>query len=223
MSENFTTDDFIYQLKNSKDKDERLYAAFKLGRDKYSDVIQPLIDASDDPEFEVRVRVTEALGTREDANAVLPTLMKLIQDANPVVRRTAADSMGNIGDVNAVSSLCDAMNDEDETVRSHAAEALGKIPTDQSAEVLVQAFLHDEDYNVRYFAKQSLGEVGIVAVEAIIDVVNETDDPALLVEICEILGNLADARSKPILQQLEQHENEHVSEMATWALKRIWA
>lgn len=222
MSDDFTTEDFIWQLKNSKDPDERLYAAFKLGRDKQTIVIQPLIEASEDEEFTVRVRVAEALGTREESDPVLQTLFKLLKDDNITVRRTAADSLGNVGDIRAVSALCDALDDEDDTVRSHTAEALGKIADDDSAKALVNAFLHDEDYNVRYFAKQSLGKVGKVAVDALVEVIQEMDDFDLLIEICEILGNLADSRSKPALQALTGHENEQVAEMATWALKRIW-
>jgi len=222
MSDDFTTEDFIWQLKNSKDPDERLYAAFKLGRDKQPIVIQPLIEASGDEEFTVRVRAAEALGTREEADEVLPTLFKLLTDDNAIVRRTAADSLGNVGDANAVHALCDALNDADDTVRSHVAEALGEIASDDSAKALVQAFLHDADYNVRYFAKQSLGKVGSAAVDALVDVIQETSDPDLLIEICEILANLADVRSKPALQALSEHENEQVAEMAVWALKRIW-
>lgn len=222
MSDDFTSEDFIWQLKNSKDPDERLYAAFKLGRDKQSYVITPLVDASDDEEFTVRVRVAEALGTREEVALVLPTLVTLIQDENPIVRRTAANSMGNVGSADAVPYLCTALDDSDETVRSHAAEALGEIHTDESAIALVSAFLHDSDYNVRYFAKQSLGKVGQAGVDAILAIVDETENPDLLIEICEILGNLADSRSKPTLETLADHENQDIAEMASWALKRIW-
>jgi HEAT repeat protein len=221
MSDDFSTEDFIWQLKNSKEPDERLYAAFKLGRDREAIVIEPLIEASDDLDDTVRVRVAEALGTRTEGE-VVPTLIKLIQDDDPIVRRTAADSLGNVADMRGVSPLCMALKDEDDTVRSHAAEALGKIQADDSAESLVDAFLHDEDYNVRYFAKQSLGNVGKAAVTAILDTIEDTDDPVLLVEICEILGNLADARCKPALKSLETHEDDSISEMASWALKRIW-
>lgn len=222
MSDDFTTEDFIHQLQHSQDPDERLYAAFKLGRDKSPIVIQPLLDASDDPEFTVRARIAEALGTRDNAPEILPTLIQLLQDDEVIVRRTAADSLGNIGYAEAVPHLCTALKDQDETVRSHAAEALGAIHTDESATALVDAFLHDADYNVRYFAKQSLGKVGKAAVDPILDVIKETEDIDLLIEICEILGNLADARAKPALQALAQHKNDHVAEMATWALKRIW-
>jgi HEAT repeat protein len=64
--------------------------------------------------------------------------------------------------------------------------------------------------------------VGIAAVDAILAIVDSTDDPALLVEICEILGTLADRRAKPALERLQGHEDEGVAEMAKWALKGIF-
>lgn len=221
MSDDFTTEDFIWQLQNSKDPDERSFAAFKLGRDKQALVVEPLISASDDEEFTVRTRIAEALGTREESDLVLTTLAKLIQDDNAIVRRTAADSMGHIGSADSVPYLCEALQDADETVRSHSAEALGEIHTDESANALVDAFLHDADYNVRYFAKQSLGKVGQVAVDAILEIIDDTEDPDLLIEICEILGNLAHERSKSALEILTQHDDQSVAEMADWAIKRI--
>ncbi|MEO0598691.1 MAG: HEAT repeat domain-containing protein [Chloroflexota bacterium] len=221
MSENFTTDDFIYQLRTSKDRDERLYAAFKIGRDKqHPDVIPTLVAASTDAEYEVRARVAEALGTREDL-AAMPTLLTMLKDAHPVVRRTAADSLGNLGSAEAVPALCDAIKDEDVTVRSHSAEALGLIASDSAAEPLVDAFLHDEDSNVRYFARQSLGQVGHAAVDALMKAMQSTDEAPLLIEICEILGNLADERTRDALTDLTEHTDDDVSEMAQWALKRI--
>lgn len=221
MSENFTTDDFIYQLRTSKDRDERLYAAFKIGRDKqHPHVIPALVAASTDPEYEVRARVAEALGTREDLTA-MPTLLTLLTDENPVVRRTAADSLGNLGSADAVPALCNTIKDDDVTVRSHSAEALGMIASDNAVEPLVDAFLHDDDSNVRYFARQSLGQVGHAAVEALLKALQATDEAPLLIEICEILGNLADERTRDALTDLTAHNDKDVSEMAQWALKRI--
>jgi HEAT repeat protein len=220
MSDDFSTEDFIWQLKNSKDPDERLFAAFKLGRERDSTVIKPLIEASNDPEMDVRVRVAEALGTRTETE-VVPALIKLMQDTAPSVRCTAAISLGHVGDIRAVPSLCTALQDEDDTVRSHAAEALGEFHRDESSHALVAAFIHDPDSNVHYFAKQSLSKVGQTTLEALLDALHHNNDPGLLIDICEILGTLADERSISALQTLLVHEDEAVSEMASWALKRI--
>jgi HEAT repeat protein len=220
MSDDLTTDDYIWLLKNSVDPDERLYSAFKLGRLRDAIVVQPLIDAHSDTEANVRVRVAEALGTRDESE-VIPPLISLLQDTEARVRRQAAMSLGHLGDSRAVEPLAIALKDEEADVRAQAAESLGKILSNDSAPPLVDAFLHDEDANVRYFAKQSLGHVGIAAVDAILAVVDATDDPALLVEICEILGSLADRRAKPTLERLQSHEDEGVAEMAKWALNTI--
>lgn len=221
MSDDLTTEDYIWLLKNSVDPDERLYSAFKLGRLRDAVVLEPLIEAHSDTDASVRVRVAEALGTRDELE-VIPPLISLLQDTETKVRRQAAMSLGHLGDSRAVAPLAIALKDIEPDVRSQAAESLGKILSNDSAPPLVDAFLHDEDANVRYFAKQSLGMVGITAVDAILAVVDSTEDPALLVEICEILGTLADKRAKPSLEALQSHEDEGVAEMAKWALKSIF-
>lgn len=221
MSDDLTTDDYIWLLKNSVDPDERLYSAFKLGRLRDAIVLQPLIDAHSDSDASVRVRVAEALGTRDEPE-VIPPLVSLLQDGEMKVRRQAAMSLGHLGNSSAVEPLALALKDSEPDVRAQAAESLGKILDNASAPPLVEAFLHDEDANVRYFAKQSLGMVGIAAVDAILAIIDSTDDPALLVEICEILGTLADRRAKPALERLQSHDDEGVSEMAKWALKGIF-
>lgn len=220
MNEELSLEELIWQLKNSQDPDERLYAAFKLGRLRDSQVVQPLLAASTDPDASVRVRVAEALGTR-DETTIAPALIQLIQDEHVLVRRTAAISLGRLGDLRGLSYLAAALKDSDETVRSHAAEALGEIHADESASPLVEAFLYDEDANVRYFAKQSLGQVGAAAVEALLAALDKTDDPILLSEICEILGTLGDSRARFALENLQSHQDSGVAEMAMWALKSL--
>lgn len=220
MSE-LTTEDFIWQLKNSKDPDERLYAAFKLGREREKIVVQPLIDAVHDADIAVRARVIEALGTRIEPE-VVPPLIHALKDADVLVRRTAAKSLGYIKDTRAVAPLCDLLNDADETVRSQVAEALGHIPSSAAAEPLVALFLHDKDANVRYFAKQSLSTIGTpTVVEALLDSLKNETDLDAIVDVIEVLGLIGDSRAENALKALAAHEDDGIQKMAEWALKSL--
>src|SRR5215213_7890218 len=104
MSDDLTTEDYIWLLKNSVDPDERLYSAFKLGRLRDAIVLQPLIDAHSDSDTNVRVRVAEALGTRDEIDVLAP-LISLLQDDESKVRRQAAMSLGHLGNSIAVQPL----------------------------------------------------------------------------------------------------------------------
>jgi HEAT repeat protein len=64
------------------------------------------------------------------------------------VRRTAAWSLGNVGDSRAVDALVAALGDADPNVRTAAAWALGNVEPKQAPRQLV-ALLSDKDPRVR--------------------------------------------------------------------------
>lgn len=220
--QDYTLEDFIWQLKNAPKPEERLFAAFKLGRERNILVLQPLIDASTDPDASVRARVAEALGTR-DETSVIPALIHLLtNDEDSVVRRTAAKSLGHIGNNSAAQALVSALSDADETVRAQSAEALGTCSDENSAEPLVQVFLHDADATVRYFARLSLANIGgATVVDSLLNALHHTDDPALLVEIIEILGQTYNRRALEPLKALADHADPDVKAMARWAIQAL--
>jgi HEAT repeat protein len=57
----------------------------------------------------------------------IPSLITTLKDEDKVIRRIAAEILGEIGDKRAVAPLTAALKDEDELVRKNAAEALEKI------------------------------------------------------------------------------------------------
>ena len=90
-------------------------------------------------------------------------------DAEALIRCFAAEALGNIGDIQAVEPLIEALEDEKDTdefravwgmgTRSSAAEALGKIGDARAVEPLIKA-LEDDNWQVRDAAKEALHELG---------------------------------------------------------------
>lgn len=78
---------------------------------------------------------------------------------NSDVRKGAAAGLGELKDETAVSSLIEALKDEDKYVRKNAAEALGKIGDKNAMEPLIEA-LKDEDWFVQEKAVAALGKIG---------------------------------------------------------------
>jgi HEAT repeat protein len=73
----------------------------------------------------VRQKAAEALGKIGEP-AVEP-LIGALRDENRLVRRRAAEALGEIRDARAVEPLIGALRDRDSWVRRRAAEALEKI------------------------------------------------------------------------------------------------
>ncbi len=80
-----------------------------------------------------------------------------------LVRKAAAEAIGQIGDAQAVEPLVAALKDEENSVRRAAVMALGRIGDAQAVEPLVTA-LKDKDLSVRTRAVEALGRIADVRV-----------------------------------------------------------
>jgi HEAT repeat protein len=88
-------------------------------------------------------------------------LTALLQDNNPDVRRTAAESLGKIGDRSGVQSVLPLLSDDVPLVRAAAAKALGRMGT-ASHEALVVGLsrsLEDPVDSVRHAAAIAIGDI----------------------------------------------------------------
>ena len=131
--------------------------------------IEPILEAVDEKEIDVRESAAEALGEiGPDAKDAIPTLIDLLQDREVYVRKSAANALGEIGlhAKEAVPALITALGDEDSWVRVYTAEALGKIGAKEAVPALIGA-LEDEDNYVRRHATEALGEIGPDAKDAV--------------------------------------------------------
>ena len=75
------------------------------------------------------------------------------------VRGRAAQTLGLIGDTQAVEPLIQTLSDADRCVRMAAAWALGRLGDARAVSKLLQA-LDDEDWLVRTEASRALGRIG---------------------------------------------------------------
>jgi HEAT repeat protein len=88
-----------------------------------------------------RLRAIKELENRgADAGVVVPALAECLQDADPFVRRDAAEALGHFGmDGKAASpALVVALQDKTPKVRTAAAEALKKVDPDGAAQAGVR-------------------------------------------------------------------------------------
>lgn len=90
-----------------------------------------LITLLNDPDWKVRYRAAEALGTMKSRTSV-PYLIKRLSDEKDHVRYMAAKSLGLIGDPLALSPLTDAQDDENPYVRKIVNNSLQIIQGSQS-------------------------------------------------------------------------------------------
>lgn len=86
-------------------------------------------------------------------------LARLLEDASPRVRCTAAELLGRIRDESCTENLVEALDDSDSAVREKAARALGAVGDARAVGALGEA-LEDEDLAVGEAAAEALGAIG---------------------------------------------------------------
>ncbi|HKY70491.1 MAG TPA: HEAT repeat domain-containing protein [Nitrospira sp.] len=88
-------------------------------------------------------------------------LVALLQDQSPEVRRTAAESLGKIGDPTTLPAVVPLLHDPVPAVRATAAQALGRMasPADEAVIMGLSRALEDPDDKVRQAAALALGDI----------------------------------------------------------------
>jgi HEAT repeat protein len=88
-------------------------------------------------------------------------LIALLRDESPDIRRTAAESLGKIGDQSALPAVLPLLSDPMPAVRSAAAQALGRLasPTDEAVIAGLSRLLADPDDGVRQAAALAIGDI----------------------------------------------------------------
>ncbi|NCJ06078.1 HEAT repeat domain-containing protein [Synechococcales cyanobacterium C] len=166
----------------------------------------------------------------QDDKTTIPRLMEILDEEDVVFRRSAVKALGAIG-AGAVPAIVAALLHSDNvTVRGSCAKALAQIavnhpditfPT-EGLQGLKQA-LGDANPVVHIAAAMALGEIGVPALEALIEVLHTTDNPALAVSVVNAIAAIGDPRGAEVLSALTQDDtiDAYVRETAVSALSRI--
>lgn len=122
-----------------------------------------------------------------------PVAMRGLSDVDGDVRSSAAEALGQIGDVRAVEPLVAALRDPEGYVRNRAAWALGQIGDAQAVEPLIAA-LRDKDWDVRSRAAEALEKIGKPSVELLIAALRDNNWNVRR-SAAYALGKIKDARA----------------------------
>ena len=143
-------------LKNPDETDHiRANAAYALGIFDEDAALQPLLDATTDPDDEVRYWATNGLGHLELKEAV-PRLIEILgQDEDGGVRSAAAYSLEVIKDPRGVEPLIAALKDKNWNTRWWVIAALGDLDDVRAAPAL-KKMLYDKSARVAEWAAKRL-------------------------------------------------------------------
>lgn len=122
-------------LQKLKDPDPfvRVEGVQGLGEIQREKSLLSVCDCLDDENLYVRAYAAEAMGKigQVDISLTLAKLLPAMDDPSPYVRAMMLVALGELHDIRAADAIRKLLHDEDESVRTMAAWALGKIENSQ--------------------------------------------------------------------------------------------
>lgn len=157
-------------------------------------------------------------------------LLRKLKSDSPEIRAYAAEGLGNVGDVFAITPLIEALSDENTTVRRFAISSLGHLRDARAIDSLT-TFLQDEEPDMRCAAVVALGELGLTeeradnppeqVIDALIQSVNDLDRSVCSAAVVA-LGRIGNLQAVSALNSLaETTESEWVRRYISEAIHQI--
>ncbi|MGA2631410.1 MAG: Npt1/Npt2 family nucleotide transporter [Terriglobia bacterium] len=159
--ESAQADEMLVELLAHPDPRVRATAVSALGRRAGASHNAELLPLLEDPDARVRANAVEALAASQDP-ALVEKLRPLLQGDSTRARINAVLAIATLEGVDSAGASMPMLRDlagGDARARATATYALGRIPLDDSLDLLVD-LLADPDLEIRCAAAQALGRVG---------------------------------------------------------------
>lgn len=108
-----------------------------------------VVAALNDERSAVRRWAAAILGASAMPEAVEPLGHVVLSDGSVVVRRTAGDALSDLGDIQAIATMCRALEDRSKLVRWRAARFLNEVGDQTAMEPLRRAAEREDEFDVR--------------------------------------------------------------------------
>ncbi|MBE9169245.1 virulence factor [Pleurocapsales cyanobacterium LEGE 06147] len=145
-SEKASQEDLLALLESS-DWKVRLKAIQKLKIN--TGTFPTLVKALDDSQAAIRRWAAALLGASEMPEAVKPLSRVVLNDSSSVVRRTAGDALSDLGNEQAIPTMCRALQDRSKLVRWRAARFLNEMGDKTALAALQIAGERESEFDVR--------------------------------------------------------------------------
>jgi hypothetical protein len=201
--------------------EERVSAAWALGRSGRGDVIPPVLEAArDDRDVNVRINAVGAvaeLGGKEN----LADLLAFLEDSESEVQAAALRGLADkrFSDSNAVEEIGRFML-ENESLRGSAVDVLGNLEN-VAAVPFLQQVAKDSQEDVRTRVAFALGKLGDPAAVAILIDMLQDQRWTVRANAAQSLGMIGDPSARSALEAMRNDPNDQAKAAAESALSRL--
>jgi len=190
----FGTFNTIMRYRWAGEEQERIESTRDLGRLDTPFNTDELVEAINDPSFDVRYEAIVAMATRKPNRRVVSALIGVVNGADIELSATASWALGQIGDISAIPALRKQLYAPYRILRARSARALAGLGDKQIAPELLDLLRNESDLALKTAYASALGTLKYMpALEDILkmlaDAQTETFRGELALSAAKIIGS----------------------------------
>ena len=192
-------------------------------------VVDSVFNQLKHPNPQMRQRAMAEIVENRDENTI-PKLMDALGEEDVVYRRACVKTLGAVGMESVPAVVEQMLTSDNDTVRASCTKAMAQIavfhpdePFPQEGLDGLKKAMEDPYPVVQIAAVMSMGEIGVPAVETLLEALRTTDNVAIALTITNTLGSIGDHRAVDVLKDIitDESVDSYVRETAESALPRL--
>jgi len=164
----------------------------QLGQAKSQLTVDELLEALEDPRFNVRFEAVISIGRMMPDPRLVAKLEEMLEGSELALTVVAAWALGRLGDSRAVPALEQALDSEYRSIRSHSARALGALGDTSVVPELLERLNAETDKGLQMAYASALGNLGAKeATSKLLQLLEAMNNPGAAMELALSLARIA--------------------------------
>lgn len=163
----------------------------RLGQAKSPLTVDELLEALEDPRFNVRFEAVISIGRMHPDPRLIQALEEILNGSELALTVVAAWALGRLGDKQAIESLRDSLDSNYRSIRGHSARALGALGDKEITPELLARLESEQDKGLQMAYASALGNLcATEAVPQLLELLATTSNPGARLELALSLARL---------------------------------
>ncbi|MFN8441853.1 MAG: MFS transporter [Caldilineaceae bacterium] len=149
----------LIRYQSARSEEDAVRVTASLGEAKSLLTVDELLDALQDPRFQVRVEAIMAIARMPSEPRLIEALAEILHGTELALSTMAAWALGRMGNDDAIPTLVQALDSPYHSICAHAARALGKLQAGEIAPMLHSRLQCEEDKGLQMAYASALGNL----------------------------------------------------------------
>ena len=175
----------------ARDEHSTVLMTERLGQAKSPLTVDELLEALDDPRFNVRFEAIVSIARMPADPRLIDALVEILEGSELALTVVAAWALGRLGDDRALEPLHRSLDSTYRSVRAHSARALGALGDKTTAPLLLDRLGQEEDKGLQMAYASSLGNLEYVeAIPTLLQLLAQTENTGARLELALTLARI---------------------------------